>query len=366
MRIQRFSIILSVSLLFTGCSPMESTRLLTSQNSPQNIDLGDLEPGGGKNPVETPAGSEPWKGLTICSELDFKGLTWSKNVEIDERDPFALALNISGSFEGRTGWSNLTNNFDGQGISMGLLNQNLGQGSLQPMWIEMHADNLPVLQSIFSRTNLNSLVNMLAKWDRTVTTAMVDVEDYGYSGLDDPNLVAADLGLDPLELQTVQSALVARNQVSVDWAKATLYNGSSFKADWSKSLKDMANSAPYRSIQVRKAEKLHEAALALMTTLKFKQMNAYLFFFDIKVQNGGLSTSVINEYKAWLAKNPGRSEETRLKKILEIRLRTVIPKYVADVKARKTALITGAGTVHGENRRFEKEFCADIDSKLQL
>jgi hypothetical protein len=92
--------------------------------------------------VSTPASTSaaPWSvddGLTICSDLDFQGLQWPDTVPVAMRDPFAAGLNISGSFEGPDGWANLTDNFDGQGISMGLLNQNLGQGSLQPMWIEM-------------------------------------------------------------------------------------------------------------------------------------------------------------------------------------------------------------------------------------
>jgi hypothetical protein len=89
-----------------------------------------------------------------------------------------------------------------------------------------------------------------------------------------------------------------------------------------------------------------------------------LFFFDIAVQNGGLSTVVRNEYKTWAAKNTSSSENTRLKKLLEIRLKSVISKYVADVRARKTAIINGSGTVHGEKRQFEKEFCADFGVKI--
>jgi len=346
---------------------MESSRTLTAQNIPQNIDLGELDPAGDGSGVQNPAqpgSAEAWKGLSICSELDFKGLTWSKSVEIDERDPFALALNISGSFEGDQGWANLTNNFDGQGISMGLLNQNLGQGSLQPMWIEMRNAALSALQSQFSATNLKSMLGMLSKWEGTVSAAAIDIHDYGYSELDNPDVVAKELGLDPLDLQEVTSALLARNQTAVNWAKATVYTGSSFKADWSKSLKAMAASAEYRSIQVRKAEKLHNSALEMMASLKFKQLNAYLFFFDIMVQNGGISTAARNEYKAWAAKNSTLSEEARLKKLLEIRLKSVIPTYVNDVKARKTAIIMGSGTVHGEKRQFEKEFCADINVKL--
>lgn len=348
---------------------MKSVGTGSAPTAPQSIEFdddlsADLGPIDVKNPGANHPTPQPWKGLKICSELDFRGLTWSRNIEIDERDPFALALNISGSFEGHKGWANLANNFDGQGISMGLLNQNLGQGTLQPMWIEMRNGHASALQSLFSSANHKSVLTMLAKWEGTVSAAALDVHDYGYSELDDPNIIALELGLDPLDLQEVTTALLARNQAAVNWAKANVYTGSRFKTDWSKSLTTLANSAAYRSIQVSKAEKLHNAASEMMESLKFKQLNAYLFFFDIAVQNGGISSAARAEYRAWAAKNTKASEETRLKKLLEIRLKSVKKVYVGDVRARKTAIIAGTGTVHGEKRQFEKEFCADIDSKL--
>jgi len=96
-------------------------------------------------------------GLSICSKLDFSNLDWPTTKSTAERDPFALALNISGSFEGSDGWENLTNNFDGQGLSLGLLNQCLGQGSLQPMLIEMQNEYSAEMKAQFTVTNFNSL-----------------------------------------------------------------------------------------------------------------------------------------------------------------------------------------------------------------
>src|ERR1700677_1324186 len=87
---------------------------------------------------QQPIGSLPGgEGLVICSPLDFTNVTWSGQLSPFQEQGLELGLNISGSFEGAAGWANLTNNFDGQGLSMGLLNQNLGQGSLQPLLIEM-------------------------------------------------------------------------------------------------------------------------------------------------------------------------------------------------------------------------------------
>ena len=92
----------------------------------------------------------PSAGLQICSKLDFDGLKWIEKYGDHERNAIALALNVSGSFEGADDWRNLTNNFDGQGISMGLLNQCLGQGSLQPLLISMRDRSYEPMKSFFS------------------------------------------------------------------------------------------------------------------------------------------------------------------------------------------------------------------------
>lgn len=346
------------ALAFTACSPLGTAPVEVLQSSSQ-IDLEPLNP---ETPdEEVDGGDQVWQGLKICSELDFDDVEWSKNVDVDDRDAFALALNISGSFEGHRGWENLTNNFDGQGLSMGLLNQNLGQGSLQPMWMEMRAGDLAVMQKLFSSKNFTSLSSMLSKWQAAVKTASLEIEDYGYNELDEPAAVAIDLGVDIAELQQIAVALTSRNQASVDWAKANLYSGSSFKSDWSAQLKALANSAEYRSIQVRKAEALHAQALSMMKSYGLHELRSYLFFFDIAVQNGGISTTLKNKYLAWAKTNTKATELQRLMKILELRLTVVRAQYVNDVRSRKASIINGTGTVHGAKRDYAKEFCTPLN-----
>ncbi len=75
------------------------------------------------------------------------------------------------------------------------------------------------LASLFSATNLKSMLAMLNKWELAVNSASLRVEDFGYSELDDPSFIARDLNIDPLELEEVTSALLARNQASVNWQR---------------------------------------------------------------------------------------------------------------------------------------------------
>src|ERR1035438_10073334 len=79
--------------------------------------------------------SAPWDSiffstnLSICSGLDFAPVIWPPQLPKYQVESLELVLNIAGSYEGVRGWANLTNSFDDQGLSLGLLNQNLGQGS---------------------------------------------------------------------------------------------------------------------------------------------------------------------------------------------------------------------------------------------
>lgn len=288
---------------------------------------------------------------SICSDLSFDLVQWPANISHNLLNSFALSMNISGSFEGRDGWVNISNNFDGQGFSLGLFNQNLGQGSLQPLLITFRESNSSNMSLAFSTVQTQQMNQMLNAWgdssDGIVLSKMQNNSNY----LKDTS---------PLDKEEFFSSKASNsnNQESVDWAVATLYNGSLFKSEWKTSLQKMAALPQFVSLQIAAAKEIHNKALGYMVKFNFKELRAYLFFFDIVVQNGGLTTTVENQYLTWYRSNPNASESTRLKKILEYRLKIVRAEYVSDVRARKLAVINGSGVVHGSNRNFSKEYCS--------
>ena len=64
---------------------------------------------------------------------------------------------------------NLSDNFDGQGVSVGLLNQNLGQGSLQPLLILLRDGHPQTLRTLLGPERLRGLLEMLARWQPHAT-----------------------------------------------------------------------------------------------------------------------------------------------------------------------------------------------------
>jgi hypothetical protein len=276
-------------------------------------------------------------------------VSWEGQLSDFQEQGLELALNISGSFEGSKGWANLTNNFDGQGLSMGLLNQNLGQGSLQPLLIEMKNNHLDVLQRIFSPVHLQSLLGMLAQWNLDSQALLVSSAVVSkLSNLDISLNESLDGSLDALSTATNNS---------VTWAVNNIYNGSSFIPQWQTELTALGQSSEYISIQVEAALTLHQHAVESMAPIQVDELRSYLMVFDIVVQDGGIYSQDYADYATWLSQNPQSPTTARLIEILTLRLRHVLPQYVADVQSRKLAIINGSGVVHGQSRNLEKQYC---------
>lgn len=287
----------------------------------------------------------PPTGATICSKLDFSQVHWPSRLSEFDKPAFQVALNISGSFEGNDGWVNLTGDFDGEGLSLGLLNQNLGSGSLQPLQIAMRDRYMNKMKGLMDPSRLQNLLSMLSRWE---------------SGEQPLELPSGRLSLlDTAISKTGVHSLNVRNDDSVNWALENLYESQNFKPGWAKDLTALAQSAEYISIQVDSALDLHFEAMANMKRLGLIQWRAYLMMFDVSVQNGGIYETDFADYADFLKSQPQATETQKLEEILNLRLRHVRPEYVSDVRRRKQSIIEGHGLVHGEDRDLEREYCYD-------
>lgn len=359
--------ILILFLLFlTACSGAGEFKVLPLTGIQSNDSLGDDPSPSEPKPPQPDDDSDPvWQGLSICSDLDFSNLEWDSSIKERYRDAFALALNVTGTFEGVSGWENLTGNFDGQGISMGLLQWNLGQGSLQPIWNVMLQRYSSQFSGALSSSQMSSIKAMLNRWNSYASSSGVfRIEDYGYNELDDPEMIARDLGVPLEDVLVATSALETKNQESVNWAKSNLLSGTSILSSWSRPLKSLAATPGYRSLQAEWALVLHNRSIGYMNTFGMTQVRSYLVFFDISVQNGYVLTSVTNEYFEWLKSNQNTTEYTRMKKLIELRAARSNSRWQADVLSRKMTLLNGTGVVHGASRDIDEEYCADIREKL--
>ena len=245
---------------------------------------------------------------------------------------------------------------------MGLLNQNLGQGSLQPLFLKMRDDHIEVLEEAMDAKMLKSFLSMLKRWENSSRSlgqqkqkrhlSLVYIGDSKDKNVDKFYAV----------LEGKSQRMSSHNRRSVRWAKRNLYKDKRkrvFKKKWKKALKQIAAHPTYISLQVGAAHYLHSLAHAYKDRLSFKELRSYLFLFDIAVQNGSIKEKHFKKFFAWREKAGEPSEEEQMLKLLQIRLVDVKKRWRKDVRRRKKAIIHGQGLVHGHKRDLPKEYCYD-------
>jgi hypothetical protein len=82
--------------------------------------------------------------------------------------------------------------------------------------------------------------------------------------------------------------------------------------------------------------------------LRLKTELGLALAFDSHVQNGGVSTAARRHIKKQLAEHPIEREQERRVIVANAVARQSLPQFREDVRSRKLAIATGAGTVHGE------------------
>lgn len=299
---------------------------------------------------------------SVCSTLNFSGVAWTPTLQTPHRTALQLALNITGSFEGKSGWSNISNNFDGQGLSLGLLNQTLGTGSLQPLLLRMRRERQTDMVRYFTPDQWTSLNKMLDHYEKSIAPAKGEVKKQSGGG---PRLLwRYDLYGEHFNAPSAQLSTMAQpsgaEAHAVSWAVTNIYTsraGRTFKMDWRRSLTTLAEDKNYVSIQINAAEALHTQTLELLGKTGLQELRSYLVLFDFVVQNGGLYDSDLIEYQKNIAKNPKWNEVDKLTHLLTLRLRHVRRRFVEDVRSRKMAVINGVGVVHRLRRSLEQEYC---------
>lgn len=364
--IKIFFIYLTLTAVITSCefsklSPLEST------DSVENTeDVGD-----GSDVVTdpTPPRENPDEvndlvsGVEICSDLDLDGIKWPSDLSSIGIDLYSLALNITGSFEGFSDFQNIANNFDGQGLSLGIFQQNLGQGTLQPLLLQAQDMHSQIFRDHFTFSQRSGLNKMLEDWVNNDVTPV----SRGLASLSTQN--AEEFVGNHLDVSEFSSGLNfgtfmasnARNAESVDWAVSNLYlaNGKTFAGTWKQNLQSFAGDQRYVSLQVNAGRYLHDKAMRFMNQYEARELRSYLFFFDIAVQNGGIQTSVRNKYLEHIQNNPGLTELERMVVLLEFRLERVLNQFKEDVRARKMTVLTSEGRVHGRDRDLQEEYCVE-------
>lgn len=228
-------------------------------------------------------------------------------------------LALTGSFETNAPvpdcFAGLSGDFDGQGISFGVLQWNLGQGSLQPLLIEMNRKHTKLLKKLLH--NNYPLFLTFLKADR--------------------------------------AEQVAWSRSIQDPIRHTIFE------PWRGLLKGLGRMPEFQEIEAAHAETIFKSALKLCRSYKLWSERAVALMFDIVVQNGSISNivraQILHDYEKI---DPGLKEEetevARMTIIANRRAEAANPRWVEDVRSRKLCCARGQGRVHGTEIDLEGQY----------
>ena len=253
-------------------------------------------------------------------------ITWGKlvggeaprpSIEYQPLDYRCLAL--TGSFE--TGaaipdcFAGVSGDFDGQGISFGVLQWNFGQGSLQPLMKRMFTDYPERSRSIF-QDRLDLILTRL-------------------------NGGKADL---------------------MAFARSIQHPTRHFLHEpWRGMFKSLGRTDEFQRIELDAANSICKAARQLCADYGLWSERAVALMFDIKVQNGSINSTVKGQILTDYGNLPTsqgeeESEVERLRIVANRRADAAKARWREDVRARKLCIANGTGAVHGIPYDLDEQF----------
>jgi hypothetical protein len=216
----------------------------------------------------------------------------------------------------------LTGNFDGQGISFGLLQWNIGTGSLQPL-LRQFAQRFPNRFNTIFGSDATRLSDVLAP-TRTIAEQM----------------------------QFARSINDAHNHIVQPWS--TRFNTLSEDPD-------------FRTIQLAVVRRRMDAAEHNARELGIRSERGLAVMFDNVTQNGPAWLDVphhhprrrmLQDRKAQREHTLGRAlnEHELLELIANLVAETANQRWREDVRRRRMAIVNGVGMVHGINFNLGARF----------
>jgi hypothetical protein len=229
------------------------------------------------------------------------------------------ALRLTSYWEGARmlPFNALAGNFDGQGLSFGMLQWNIGTGSLQPMLKQFDARFPERFNQIFGR-----------------------------------------------DAEALRGILRQRRADQLAWAVGINDANKRIIQPWAGYFRALGADPEFQQIQTRSARRLMNCAIKSAEHFRLPSERALAFMFDTVSQAGPAWLSVkdrqrlIDEGIARVAQMVAGPLSPRqvLQVIANVLASTSAAKFQNDVRRRKTAIASGQGFVHGENINVDQRF----------
>jgi peptidoglycan hydrolase-like protein with peptidoglycan-binding domain len=228
--------------------------------------------------------------------------TWTKLLGIQIPSTQERSLQVTAAFEGH-GFTLAQGNWDGAGITWGIIGFTLKHGELSKIILKVFDENPALVQQSFGE-NTEELIHIL----------------------NSPKAV---------QMQFADS-------ISVGITKTTI------KEPWRSDFKAFGEIAEVQALQLELVDKDYgQPAVETAKELGLKSELGRALAFDIQVQNGGIKTSARKEIEIVLEEAPITTEQ-ELRVIVANAVADASASFKEDVRSRKLTVATGTGKVHGE------------------
>jgi hypothetical protein len=240
-------------------------------------------------------------GLSPTGELDED--TWAKLMQTPIPAVKERALQLTATFEGH-GFSLAQGNFDGAGITWGIIGFTLAGGELGRILKQAEADNPGTLQDAFG----DSAAQLLGVLDGTAA-----------------------------------QQIAFADSISLGASKTVLAE------PWLSGFRRLGELPAVQQLQLSVADRNYFQP-ALITARRFN-LHAELgiaLAFDIHVQNGGISAAAAQQIQQTITDHPSdREQDLRVAIANAVADTATNVKFREDVRQRKLTVATGSGQVHG-------------------
>jgi Putative peptidoglycan binding domain len=210
------------------------------------------------------------------------------------------ALQLTGAWEG-TGYGGTNGNFDGQGITWGIVGFTWGNGELQKILGDVRALHPAIFHDAFGLLE-KEMTDILAR---------------------------------PLTEQ-------------MEWAqRISAKGGEQIAPEWAAAFKALGDAPEVQTIENNHAQHYWDAAITFASNFALKSEAGLALCFDVAVQNR-ITASMIAEIESRTRGTTGCSEVDKMRVIASVVAGRANPKYHEDVLSRKMTFVLGRGEVHGD------------------